>query len=203
MKVCPACGELKPRAAFHLATRARDGLQTWCKTCLSAYNVAWAKAHPDRVRAYAAAFSAAYHAANRVAISARKASWYAANREIRRAHSAAYRRANPDKVKTSGAKWAKANPAKCSIQKAKRRSTKPQATPAWADHAQIAVVYVKAQEWGMGVDHVVPLRSKIVCGLHVWENLQLLIKPENVRKGNSHWPDMPENIRSTTPCHTS
>lgn len=198
MKVCPACGELKPRAAFHLAARARDGLQTWCKTCLSARNAAWAKAHPDRVRAYAAAHSAAYHAANRAAISARKASWYAANREIRRARSAAYRRANPDKVKTSGAAWVKANPAKCSAQKAKRRSAKLQATPTWADSIKIAVVYLKAKLWGMAVDHIVPLKSKIVCGLHTWENLQLLCGAENARKGNSHWPDMPENIRSKT-----
>jgi hypothetical protein len=41
------------------------------------------------------------------------------------------------------------------------------------------------------IDHVVPLRSKIVCGLHAETNIRVIPAFENRSKGNRHWPDMP------------
>lgn len=37
-------------------------------------------------------------------------------------------------------------------------------------------------EWH--VDHIIPLQSKQVCGLHIWSNLQVIPKQINLRKGN-------------------
>jgi hypothetical protein len=34
-------------------------------------------------------------------------------------------------------------------------------------------------------------KSKKVCGLHCWANLQLLDPMINVIKSNRYWPDMP------------
>ena len=39
-------------------------------------------------------------------------------------------------------------------------------------------------EWH--VDHVLPLRGKLVCGLHVWNNFAVIPKVENLRKGNKN-----------------
>lgn len=75
---------------------------------------------------------------------------------------------------------------------AKRRSLSKCATPQWANQEMIKVVYEKAAKYGLQVDHIVPLTSNLVCGLHVWHNLQLLDESLNKTKRNKYWPDMPE-----------
>jgi len=72
------------------------------------------------------------------------------------------------------------------------------ATPGWADMAAIARVYAEAErrtrETGElhVVDHIVPKRSRLVCGLHVANNLQVFHWRANLLKGAWEWPDMPE-----------
>lgn len=56
--------------------------------------------------------------------------------------------------------------------------------PAWANIEVISDIYRKARATGLTVDHVIPLRGKTVCGLHVENNLQLLSQSENSSKGN-------------------
>jgi 5-methylcytosine-specific restriction endonuclease McrA len=74
-----------------------------------------------------------------------------------------------------------------------RKLAKIQRVPPWltSEHKQqIASVYRQAQiltqETGvqMHVDHIVPLKGKIVSGLHVPWNLQILSKEENLAKNN-------------------
>jgi len=36
------------------------------------------------------------------------------------------------------------------------------------------------------VDHVIPLKGKDVCGLHVWNNFAVIPKVDNLRKGNKN-----------------
>jgi len=79
----------------------------------------------------------------------------------------------------------------------KRYAGKVKATPAWASQKAIRLVYQEAVAVTLKtgvrheVDHIVPIMSKKVCGLHVEHNLQILEKIANIRKGNRHWPDMP------------
>lgn len=76
------------------------------------------------------------------------------------------------------------------IRVSKRRSVKLQAVPKWADLNKIEKIY-KSCPNGYHVDHIVPLVSKIVCGLHCEANLMHLKAKENMSKGNRVWPDMP------------
>lgn len=63
-------------------------------------------------------------------------------------------------------------------------------TPHWADQAAIREVYREAQrmtrETGIAhhVDHEIPLNGRLVSGLHVHNNLQILTRSENSRKRN-------------------
>ena len=80
---------------------------------------------------------------------------------------------------------------------AKRRASKRNAAPAWANKEAIEAIYAKAKQFSeltgeaFHVDHIVPLISDLVCGLHCEGNLQILPGFDNLSKGNKTWPDMP------------
>jgi len=71
---------------------------------------------------------------------------------------------------------------------AKRRAAQFQATPGWGQEG-IKDLYQLAAKNGFHVDHIVPLTSPVVCGLHVIYNLQLLPPTENLSKANRFDPD--------------
>ncbi|MDM0041827.1 HNH endonuclease signature motif containing protein [Variovorax sp. J22R193] len=73
---------------------------------------------------------------------------------------------------------------------AKRRASKLQRTPAWADLKAIQAFYAEAKRLTLAtgivhhVDHIIPLQGKTVSGLHVANNLQILTAAENLKKNN-------------------
>lgn len=73
---------------------------------------------------------------------------------------------------------------KANAYNAKVRARALGALPSWADHKAIEDLYAEAARYGLEVDHIIPLRGREVCGLHVEGNLRLLSKEENQRKGN-------------------
>lgn len=71
-----------------------------------------------------------------------------------------------------------------------RKRTQREQTPPWADITKIAGFYADAAELTKAtgihhhVDHIVPLNSPFVCGLHCQQNLRVVPAVENLRKGN-------------------
>lgn len=74
-----------------------------------------------------------------------------------------------------------------------RNASKANATPKWLtrkDRQEIAAVYALAAtltaSTGMRheVDHIIPLRSKLVCGLHVRGNIDVITAEKNRSKTN-------------------
>lgn len=149
--------------------------------------------HPEKTRAAVSAaraknpeYGAKYYAENKESILAANKAWRDANAERR----TAYRAANyPEQRKKIDA-WIVANPGKVGAQRARRRAAVRNATPVWADRSAIEAVYAEAawlrSELGLDVevDHVVPLQGKTVCGLHVANNLQILLAKDNRSKAN-------------------
>ncbi len=105
---------------------------------------------------------------------------------------------NPKADKECKAIWQKEHPA-IGAAKTKRYLTRRiQAMPIWANNLLIKEFYLlaeyKTKTFGFAwhVDHIVPLKGKTVCGLHVEYNLQVIPGKENCSKSNRYWPDMPE-----------
>ena len=88
----------------------------------------------------------------------------------------------------SSLRWAKENPGLANAKNAKRHAAKLQRTPAWANSKAITTFYAEAAALGLQVDHVIPLRGKLVSGLHVHNNLQMLTHSANSSKGNRYAP---------------
>ena len=71
-----------------------------------------------------------------------------------------------------------------------RRKRVKTATPPWADKQEIKYVYSLAAERGLVVDHIVPLNHKLVCGLHVPDNLRCIPVSMNATKGNKFYQEV-------------
>jgi len=64
-----------------------------------------------------------------------------------------------------------------------RRRYLEKITPAWADREAIRQFYAACPK-GFEVDHMIPVKNKLVCGLHVLNNLQYLSSHDNKLKLN-------------------
>lgn len=79
----------------------------------------------------------------------------------------------------------------------RRQRVKNRATPAWADIEKIREIYRVAQRLSKTtgvkyhVDHIVPLKSNQVSGLHCEANLQVIPATANLKKHNRSWPHKP------------
>lgn len=73
---------------------------------------------------------------------------------------------------------------------AKHRSTKKSATPSWANLELIQNIYKECEriskETGIKhhVDHIIPLKGKLVSGLHIESNLRIITASENLTKSS-------------------
>jgi hypothetical protein len=114
------------------------------------------------------------------------------NRERARATLSAWRLANKDKVAAAYARWL-SNPRSRALKTAtenERRASKSRACPAWTNKKRIQLIYqVRANLSTLDgieyqVDHIYPLKGKLVSGLHVPNNLQIIPALENQKKGN-------------------
>ncbi len=159
---CNKCGGDEPRVRFY----ASSGGRKICVSCTLKKNVAWQKANPDKV--------AATHQRYLDKVPGRRA------RRVRATLA-----------------WQTKNRGRVAAIEAGRKAAKLRATPSWANQFFIEEAYDLAQRrtkatgirWE--VDHIVPLRSRLVCGLHVEHNLCVIPKSTNAAKGNRFWPDMP------------
>ena len=141
-----------------------------CIPCARSWRAAWAKANPDKERISKAKYWRKYYAEN------------------------------SEKLRARTAKTAKDNPAYFAMHASKRRANQKSAIPLWFSELDDLITKEafdlrkqrgNATGFKWHVDHIVPLQSKLVCGLHIGCNIQVIPAIGNHQKSNLFWPDMP------------
>lgn len=94
-----------------------------------------------------------------------------------------YRDNRKERTKELQKLYRQRNPKRSSYDNSLRRARKKNATPPWADLKKIKEIYMNCPD-GYVVDHIIPFKNHIVCGLHVENNLQYLTPLENGEKKN-------------------
>lgn len=182
MKTCKRCREILNESRFYADKKSRDGLSYMCIECTS----------KDSARRYQE------------------------NREVRIARAKLEYDRDPNKYRMlkrkyrlipairaaaaqRQAEWQKKNSHKVVAYSAKRRAAKLNATPSWLEELsglvfEEAALLAKARQKTTGiswdVDHIVPLQSKLVCGLHTFSNIAVVPTSVNRSKSNRYWADM-------------
>ena len=159
MNKCHKCKQEKPPEMFGKDRSTKSGLARQCRVCKSLTNRTSYEANPEKA-------------------TARTLQYYYENHEA---------------VREQQADWRKSNRGYINAYEAKRAAQKSQRTPAWltdADRQWMEDIYTVSKEVSEvteephHVDHIMPLRGKLVSGLHVPWNLQILPAQENMSKGN-------------------
>lgn len=158
MKTCRLCLQTKTVDAFYKqSARGGMGVRGSCKEC-------------DNKK------KKEYRASNKDKIQKQKKEDYLANHEAYLKQKKLYRQANKGKIAALNAR---------------RKKHVKQRTPTWSDMSKVKSYYNVCAFFNevngyvkYHVDHIVPLQGKIVSGLHVHNNLQLLLASDNIGKKN-------------------
>jgi hypothetical protein len=165
-KICCSCKVQKLIDNFSRNSSRKDGHNTECKSCVKNYQLIHKKQIADKKKVY-----------------------YETNKH----HIVQYNQTNKTRIAIVKSQYQKENRDKVNATAAKRRAVKLKATPNWLtkeDIQKIEQFYTEAQKLknitgqDYHVDHIIPLQSEIVCGLHVPWNLQVIAAKENRSKSN-------------------
>lgn len=159
------------------------------KEAVSAYMREWYKKNKEHVLARSAAYRADPVVAERE--TERQKRYYAERADIIQAkRKAAMTPERYEAHKAAWSAWARRNRPLVVAKSRTRRLRIIGATPRWVDLDAINAFYIEAAkltvETGVPheVDHIVPIDGKIVSGLHVPWNLQILTRTQNRSKAN-------------------
>lgn len=174
MKDCKDCERTLPLDMFSKNKRMSDGLCLYCRECMAARLKRHRESRTEEQRQHWAEHSREHLKAWRDA-NAQKASEY--DRE--------YRKRNAERL----SQYRKDRKEKCPevrayirVKNTARRSA--MRVSSFAQEREALIEFYRNCPEGYHVDHIVPLKNPLVCGLHVLANLQYLPAKENLKKRN-------------------
>ena len=208
MKICSKCKVEKSLSEFCVNNKAKSGRASNCKECKKAHSFEnkdaialkrreYYKLHKDQVSQWAKKF----RAENPDICKQKEREKYLRNSEKIKLRVLQYQKDFPEVNRKSSKKYRQATPEKQSAKTARYRTRKYKAIPSWAESEWekffLAEIYhlsnIRSELTGVKhhVDHKVPLKSDMVCGLHCSDNLQILEWHINISKSNRYWENMP------------
>lgn len=188
VRVCSCCGKTKAKSLFS------SGAQ--CKVCIAIKAKNRRLANLEKYKATVNA----YKLSNQDAVKVSVKRWREKNKEKLIEYSAEQYSKNREYFSKKSRLWSIENRGEKLALASERRAKKRAAIPKWygiLDKFVLAEAHALASQRGVitgikwHVDHIVPLKSKRVCGLHCASNFQVIPAKENLRKKNSIWPDQP------------
>jgi hypothetical protein len=204
MKFCRKCGEWKLPSFFSKDKYKKDGLRTVCKTCTVAAQRAYDVGNRDKINATrrnryqqikekVLKYNAEW-ARNRLEYTKnRQKVWYENNKERLSEKAKEYWKANKEARIAYKKRYYEQKKEIHILASARRRAAKQQRYPLW-DREFTELVHAEAKElakrrkqltgFNWHVDHIIPLRGKLVSGFHVWNNLQVIPEVMNRAKLN-------------------
>ena len=180
----------KPCKHGHLSERYVSS--KGCTVCLFSRIKGWRKMNPEKVKKSRRVWFAKHGAEWRRA-------WLKTRKDIHRsditkalsrAAVSRWRNKNIEKARMLGRAWRKANPHFGAAQCCARHARQLQAVPLWFDKFSVNKIYAQSAWLSLAsgikyhVDHIIPLKHEVVCGLHCADNLQIITAVENIRKNN-------------------
>ena len=182
MKTCTVCKETKEVDCFYTNwnnKRNKSYIRSMCKECDKAQVM---KSHYEN-KEKRNEQSREWHNANKETANAkRRERYHNENAEIRKAKRRKHYLENKNVYLSRSSSY--------------KKHVK-QATPSWSNLEYVKDIYLNVREaeelfnkigldWKFHVDHIIPLRGKLVSGLHVEDNLQVLSAKENLSKNNRY-----------------
>lgn len=184
MKACTKCLYSKELTEFYNSKHRSDGKQSWCKDCTKTGATVAQQKDPEARREYLAN----WRLKNAERFKESKKEWAKNNVAKIEAAKVARLQRDPDYYKRYTRTYYKEHTGYMRKRSQEYRGLTKQATPSWADLEAINEMYKECSEiskqTGIShhVDHIIPLRGKLVCGLHVEANLRIIPAEENRKK---------------------
>lgn len=175
---CTSCNKMKQPSEFPSRKDRPKGISSICKCCKKVVD----KTRYDLKREEILAQKRIYMQNNRNKINESQNTRRLLNNEMYKERDRAYYQSNLEHHRSR-----KLN------NTAKRRSKKLDAVAPWmtpTEEAKIRSLYKMSRKISEStgvehhVDHIIPLVSDVVCGLHTIHNLRIVTKLDNLRKGN-------------------
>lgn len=164
MKTCTRCQAVKSYELFYKQTvNSKDGYQAHCKACDNQRKKKWILKNPDLAKLH------------------------------RQTADVNRYKNHKSYINQKNKNWKMNNPQKVAAIDARRRAAVNLRKPNWfSDDDQwmveqayeLAKLRTKIFNFSWHVDHIIPLQGKLVSGLHLPHNLQVIPGKENLQKSN-------------------